>query len=73
MRVTGTRLLAEPIIRPRMDGRMGGNLISTLFGITSFSKDHRELQNLPPGAPVIRLGQPFDDGLAEIVIGLGLA
>jgi len=41
--------------------------------LTSFSKDHQELQNLPPGAPVIRLGDTFDDDLAEIIIGLGLA
>ncbi len=41
--------------------------------LTSFSKDHQELRNLPPGAPVIRLGDTFDDDLAEIIIGLGLA
>jgi CheY-like chemotaxis protein/HPt (histidine-containing phosphotransfer) domain-containing protein len=41
--------------------------------LTSFSKDHQELQNLPIEAPVIRLGETFDDDLAEIIIGLGLA
>lgn len=40
--------------------------------LTSFSKGHQELQNLPSGAPVIRLGDTFDDNLAEIIIGLGL-
>ena len=40
--------------------------------LTSFSKDHQELQKLPDGAPVIRLGDNFDDDLADIITQYGL-
>ncbi|MCK5365706.1 MAG: Hpt domain-containing protein [Gammaproteobacteria bacterium] len=41
--------------------------------LTSFSRDHQELQKLPSEALMIHLGDTFDDDLAEIIIGLGLA
>ncbi len=41
--------------------------------LTSFPKDHQELCQIPPTVPVIRLGDTFDEDLAEVITGLGLA
>lgn len=63
--VTGIELV-------RVLGVIGATEKLPVVVLTSFAKDHQELQSLPPGAPVIRLGETFDDDLAEIIIGLGL-
>lgn len=41
--------------------------------LTSFSKDHQELKRLPAKVPVIRMGNSFDEDLAETIAKFSLA
>lgn len=67
-----------------MAGVSGNDLVRALEAITatrglpvavltSLSKGHQELSQMPPEVPVIRLGNSFDEDLAEVITGFGLA
>ena len=40
--------------------------------LTSFSKDHPELRNLPSGVPIISLDKTFDEDLADVITEFAL-
>ncbi len=67
-----------------MDGVSGIDLVRALAAmsatedlpsavLTSFSKEHQQLKNLPPEVPVISLGRALSENLAEVISGFGLA
>ena len=40
--------------------------------LTSYSRDHKAMRDLPPNIPLIHLGATLDQDLAEVITGSGL-